>query len=88
MPTRPLSKRGILHTFTVTHIGSPELKAPYILALVDAPEGVKIMGQVTVPDPLNHNLKVGMLVEYVLRTLRHDPDGTEVVSFMFKPVED
>lgn len=82
----PLGRHGTLHTFTVTHVGPPELNAPYILAMADIPEGLKLMGQV-MSDPLNHGLTVGMPIEIVLDKLRVDPDGEDVYSFKFKPME-
>lgn len=83
----PLGRQGTLHTFTVTHLGPPELETPYILAMADTPEGLKLMAQVAVPDPLNHQLTVGMPVEVVLGKLRVDPDGVDVYAFKFKPLE-
>lgn len=81
-----LSKHGSLHTFTVTHLGPPELKTPYILAMVDLPEGIKLMGQMDVADPLNHTLQVGAAVDIVLGKLRDDElDGEEIYAFKFKP---
>ena len=52
-----LSPTGELHSFTVVRRSMPEFPVPYALALVDFPEGVRVMAQVEIDDP--ENLKIG-----------------------------
>lgn len=79
-----LSKNGTLHTFTVTHLGPPELPTPYILGFIDLPEGLKVMAQILADDPLDHGLRVGDAMDVVLARLRTDPDGVDVYSYKFQ----
>ena len=47
---RFLSPAGVLHSFTVVRRSMPEFPVPYVLALVDFPEGVRVMAQVETQD--------------------------------------
>ena len=48
---RELSPTGELHSFTVVRRSMPEFPVPYALALVDFPEGVRVMAQFETDDP-------------------------------------
>lgn len=76
-----LSGRGTVHTFTVIHQAPPGFEAPYVLAYVDLPEGVRVLGQ------LEGEPAIGAQVELVLRTVGQDDQGRRVVGFRFRPVE-
>jgi uncharacterized protein len=70
---RPASGRGSLYTFTVEHRAPSPLaggKGPYVIALVDLDEGVRMMANV-VNCPLD-SLEVGMPLEVTWEQL---PDG-------------
>ena len=77
-----LSGRGTVYTYTVIHQGPPGFEAPYVLAYVDLPEGVRVLGQVEVAP---EEARIGTEVELTLTTLGRDGDGREVVGFRFRP---
>ena len=85
-----LSPRGTLWSYTIQYYKPPaparfdEPFTPYGVGLVDLPEGIRVMGMMSVPDP--ESLDVGMAVELVLEPLYHADDGSEVITWKFRPV--
>ena len=57
---------------------------PYALGVVDLEEGLRVMGRVATDDP--ESVRVGDRVELVLAPLCHEEDGTELITWMFRPV--
>jgi uncharacterized OB-fold protein len=59
---RPASGRGTVHTFTVDHKGNPAIGggAPFVIALVELDEGVRVMTNVVgcLPDAVTVGLPV------------------------------
>lgn len=85
-----LGRRGALHSFTVQHYMAPHpfrLDAsllPYTLALVEFPEGVRVLGMLAEgADPAK--LRIGMPMEVTLGRLYTREDGQEVVTWKFRP---
>ena len=81
-----LSPTGILHSFTVVRRSMPEFKVPYVLALVDFPEGVRVMAQVETEDP--DSLEFGEEMAVTIGVIKMAPDGTDVSSYKFIPVRE
>ncbi len=81
-----LSPTGILHSFTVVRRSMPEFKVPYVLALVDFPEGVRVMAQVETEDP--DSLEFGEEMAVTIGVIKTAPDGTDVSSYKFIPVRE
>ncbi len=63
LETVPLSKRGVLYTFSLVRQSTPAFKVPYILGYVDLPEGVRVMAQIDVPED---EVAIGMELEMEL----------------------
>ncbi len=85
----PLSRRGKLYTYTIQYYEPPppfkmEPFSPYAIGLVELPEGVRIIGQLTGCE--FEDIKMGMEVETVVEGLYRDEQGNEVVTWKFKPV--
>lgn len=80
-----LSAEGELHSFTVVRRSMPEFPVPYALALVDFPEGVRVMAQVEVDDP--ESLKIGQKMGVTIGTVKKSKDGREVKSYKFYPIK-
>ena len=57
---------------------------PYAIGLVDLDDGLRVMGRLSSKDPTS--VEPGVGVELVLEPLYHEPDGTEVLTWKFKPV--
>ncbi len=81
---RLLSPTGELHSFTVVRRSMPEFPVPYALALVDFPEGVRVMAQVETNDP--EGLKIGQRMGVTVGTVKKSKDGKDVKSYKFVPV--
>ena len=79
-----LSPTGELHSFTVVRRSMPEFPVPYALALVDFPEGVRVMAQVETNDP--EGLKIGQRMGVTVGTVKKSKDGKDVKSYKFVPV--
>lgn len=83
---RFLSPTGILHSFTVVRRSMPEFKVPYVLALVDFPEGVRVMAQVETENP--DSLEFGEEMAITVGVIKKSPDGTDISSYKFIPLRE
>jgi uncharacterized OB-fold protein len=89
-----LPRRGELWTFTTQgflpkepYAGgeTPETFRPFGVGLVELGDEVRVEARLTENDP--DRLQIGMEVELVVIPFRTDPDGTEVMTFAFAPIE-
>ena len=89
-----LPRRGTLWTFTTQEFLPKEPYAggetaetfrPYGVGLVQLGDEVRVEGRLTEADPAK--LRIGMEVELQIVPFRTDPDGTEVLTFAFAPVD-
>ena len=87
-----LPSRGTLWTWTIqrfmpkTPYNSGETQEtfkPYGVGYVELPDGVRVEGRLLENDP--EKLKIGMEMETVFYPFRTEEDGTEIISFAFKP---
>ncbi len=78
-----LSGRGTLHTFTVVHRGLRDfpLGSPYVIAMVDLAEGVRLMTNLVGIEPDPGRLRIGMPVEVVFEDVT-----PEIALPRFRPV--
>lgn len=80
-----LSKKGKLYSYTIVHHATPSYTGPvpYAVGAVELPEGIVILSPLT---QCNFDtLKIGMDVELVLEKLYEDENGSEVISYKFRP---
>lgn len=82
-----LSRRGVLYSFTVQRYQPPALFRmdpwkPYGIALVDLPEGLRVMGMLT--SETTEQAHVGMPVELVALPIAPDGQSGQVVTYAFK----
>lgn len=70
-----LSRRGKVVTSTVIHVPPPEflMEAPYAVALVETPEGARLMTQVVDCDP--DTVLPGMEISLEFRLIRKEGHG-------------
>jgi uncharacterized OB-fold protein len=80
-----LSRRGVLHVYSIVHQSTPGTPVPYVAAIVDLPEGVSVRANLidVAPDP--NALRFGMPVEMTTGISQQDRDGNDVVAFYFRP---
>jgi uncharacterized OB-fold protein len=57
---------------------------PYALGMVDMPEGLRVVARISTDDP--KGVRVGAEVELVLERLCLDEDGSEVITWKFRPI--
>lgn len=94
MTRRELSPRGTLWTWTSQDFlpkspyTGPETEedfAGYLLGYVELPDGVMVESRLVGVD--RDDVRIGMDLELVLVPFGEDPDGTGVVAYAFRPVE-
>ncbi|MBU2550639.1 MAG: Zn-ribbon domain-containing OB-fold protein [Proteobacteria bacterium] len=78
-----LSRRGILHTYTVCRIPVPLLPVPYAVGYIDLPEGVRVFARLEGGE--KGGLRTGMEMELTVGPIKTDRDGNEIVSYKFRP---
>jgi len=83
MEETPLSRRGIVETFTVSYVAPPGFKAPYLQAYVGLPEGPRIF---SVLDAQEGEVDMGSEVEMVIDKLAEDEQGNDLIGYKFRPV--
>jgi len=93
MRERLLPRRGTLWTWTTQEFLPKEPYAggetketfrPFGVGLVQLGDEVRVEGRLTISDP--EKIRFGMELELVIIPFRTDPDGTEVLSYAFRPV--
>jgi uncharacterized OB-fold protein len=94
MAPRLLPRQGTLWTWTTQEFLPKEPYAsgetletfePFGVGLVQLGDEVRVEGRLTVSDPAS--IRFGMPLELVVVPFRTDEDGTQVMSYAFRPVE-
>ena len=89
-----LPRQGTLWTFTTQDFLPKEPYAsgetmetfmPYGVGIVQLGDDVRVEGRLTVADPAE--LRIGMDLELVIVPFRTDDDGTEVMTYAFRPTQ-
>jgi uncharacterized protein len=83
---RRLSNDGIVRTFTIVHRATPDVKVPYVSAVVDLDGGGAAKANLVDLEPTPEQVKLGMKVTLTTFPIGTDPDGTEAVCFGYRPV--
>ncbi len=82
---RRLSGRGTVHSFTEMATAAAGFPPPYLMALVELEEGIKLAAQLTDVGP--GEIEIGMPVEMVTRRLREQGSrGYLVYGYKFRPL--
>ncbi len=79
-----LGRRGRIHALTRVARPAAMYPDPYTLALVDLPEGVRLLAQVKGPAEA---LRLGADVELVVEPLFQTPDGRRVWGYRFAALD-
>jgi uncharacterized OB-fold protein len=88
----PLSRRGQLYSFTVQRFRppppykGPEKFEPYGVGMVELPEGLRVTSVLEEDD--FSRLRVGMVMELVIKKIFEDEEGRAIVGYRFRPLED
>ena len=82
----PLSRTGELYVWSIVHQSFPGVPVPYVVGIVDLPEGVSVRCNVIGVEPDPKALRFGMKVEMTTGVSQQDKEGNDVVAFYFRPV--
>lgn len=82
-----LSDHGEVYVWTIIHQATPYVKAPYIAAVVDLPEGVAVNTNIEGIDPDPKNVSFGMKVKMFTEKVSEDKEGNSYIAYKFKPAE-
>ena len=80
------SHRGTLDLYTCSRYPTPGYTGPSPLCIgfIRLPEGTKVIAPLTETDI--DNLRIGMEVEMVIRTVATDQQGNDLLGFAFTPI--
>jgi uncharacterized OB-fold protein len=81
----PLSRQGSLWVWSIVHQSAPGVPVPYVVGVVDLPEGVSVRCNLVGVEPDPKQLRFGMPVEMTTGVSQQDRDGNDVVAFYFRP---
>lgn len=81
----PLSPRGTLWVWSIVHQSAPGVPVPYVVGVVDLPEGVSVRCNLVGVEPDPKQLRFGMPVEMTTGVSQQDREGNDVVAFYFRP---
>ncbi len=81
----PLSRRGELYVWSIVHQSMPGVPVPYVVGVVDLPEGVSVRCNLLDVPPDPSALRFGMPVEMTTGVSQQDREGNDVVAFYFRP---
>ena len=85
MEPHRFSGRGTVYSFAEVAQAPQGFSGPYMVALVELEEGVRVTAQLTDVDP--DDVAIGMAVEMVTRRLQEKgPHGYIVYGYKFRPV--
>lgn len=82
----PLSRRGSVWVYSIVHQSFPGVPVPYVVAVVDLPEGVSVRCNLIDVTPEPDAIRFGMPVEMTTGVSQQDKQGNDVVAFYFRPV--
>ncbi len=81
----PLSRTGTVWVWSIVHQSMPGVQVPYVVGVVDLPEGVAVRCNLLDVEPDPAKLRFGMPVEMTTGVSQQDREGNDVVAFYFRP---
>ncbi|MCJ7593554.1 MAG: Zn-ribbon domain-containing OB-fold protein [Desulfobacterales bacterium] len=81
----PLSRKGKLYTYTIIGYPAPGLSAPYAVAYIDLPEGIRVFSILT--GWKEKELEKGMDMEMVIERFKEDERGNVILTYKFRPIQ-
>ena len=82
---RPLSGDGQVRAFTIVHRATPDVKVPYISAIIDLDGGGVVKANLVGIEPVPEQVQLGMRVTMTTFGVGTDADGVEAVGFGYRP---
>ena len=81
----PLSRRGAVWVWSIVNQSVPGVPVPYVVGVVDLPEGVSVRCNLIDVEPDPAKLRFGMPVEMTTGVSQQDREGNDVIAFYFRP---
>ena len=69
------------------HQSFPGVPVPYVVGVVDLPEGVSVRCNLVDVEPDPKALEFGMKLEMTTGVSQQDKEGNDVVAFYFRPAK-
>jgi uncharacterized OB-fold protein len=87
-----LSRRGRLWTWTIQQfpppsppfVGEPGSFVPFGVGYIELPEGIRVESRLT--ENRAEKLEIGMEMELVIEKFQDAPDGSQLMTFAFRPI--
>lgn len=83
--TRRLSDDGTVRAFTIVHRASPDVRVPYVSAIVDLDGGGVVKANVVDVQPDPAQVRLGLRVRLTTFVVGTDSEGREAVGFGYRP---
>lgn len=82
---RRLANEGVLRAFTIVHRATPDVRVPYVSAIVDLDGGGVVKANIVGVNPVPDQVTLGMKVALTTFVVGADAEGTEAVNFGYRP---
>lgn len=82
MEREHMPREGTLYSFTFVHVGPAAWAKPFALGYVDLSNGVRVFSHLR-----GLSLRIDETVELAVAEIGRNPDGTEIATFVFQPVQ-
>jgi uncharacterized protein len=82
---RHLSGDGTVRAFTIVHRATPDVKVPYVSAIVDLDGGGVVKANLVGVEPDPEQVYLGMRVRLTTFGVGTDSEGVEAVGFGYEP---
>jgi uncharacterized OB-fold protein len=86
LSSRPLAKTGKVTSFTIVQRAAPNVKVPFVSAVVELDDGASVLANIVDTEPDPDHIALGMRVALTTFVAGTDDNGTEAVAFGFAPV--
>ena len=77
-------RRGKLYSYTIGRLPTARFLPPYLVGMVDMPEGVRIFAPLKINE--GQDVKIGMEMEVVIEDLWEEEDK-HIIDYKFKSVQ-
>jgi uncharacterized OB-fold protein len=81
----PLARHGTVWVYSIVHQSFPGVPVPYVVGVVDLPEGVSVRCNLIDVEPKPEAIPFGMPVEMTTGVSQQDKQGNDVIAFYFRP---
>jgi uncharacterized protein len=82
-----LSRTGTLWVYSIVHQSFPGVPVPYVVGVVDLPEGVSVRCNIIDVEPKPDAIRFGMPLEMTTGVSQQDKQGNDVIAFYFRPAQ-